>query len=244
MGAAGSPFCHAALSLAELRGRFPNVHVQPKGLLATEAFVTIPFAGNHPVAICSNFFEFIDARGQMHQVSELREGEIYEVVVTTAGGLWRYRTHDQVRVTGFAGRTPTLRFTGRIGNVSDLFGEKLSESFVIEAIQSTFASSISKPQFTLLAPVQNAMGWNYTLYVEGDVGANTAEALDRTLCQNPNYSHCRELGQLQPVELFPIKSRGYESFVKRLVSEGKRLGDIKPLALSRASGWSKTFMIH
>jgi hypothetical protein len=96
----------------------------------------------------------------------------------------------------------------------------------------------------LLAPDQNSMGWHYTLYVEGNVPANTAELLDRTLCENPNYSHCRDLGQLQPAEVFFIKDRGYESFTKRLASEGKRLGNIKPVPLSCISGWSKIFRVN
>jgi hypothetical protein len=205
--------------------------------------MTIPFAGRHPLAIRSHFFEFIDLRGQIHQASELCEGGLYEIVVTTAGGLWRYRMRDQIMVTGFVGKTPSLQFIGRTGNVSDLFGEKLSESFVTKAIQHTFASSVSKPAFALLAPDQNAAGWHYTLYVEGNVPRDAAETLDRTLCENPNYCHCRNLGQLRPVELFPVRHGGYESYVKRLTSEGKRLGDIKPVSLDCTSGWSKTFKL-
>ena len=216
--------------------------MQPKGLLATEAFVTIPFAGKHPVAIRTHFYEFIDDRGKIFRTGELREGEIYEVVVTTTGGLWRYRMQDRVQVTGFLNRTPTLKFIGRIGNISDLCGEKLSEPFVAEAIQSVFAASPSKPRFAMLAPAQNATGWHYTLYVEGEVYPDTVEALDQILCQNPNYNHCRDLGQLQPVELFRIKKQGYESFIKKLATEGKRIGDIKPTALSRNPGWSKAFL--
>ena len=235
---------HAAPPLAELRQRFPNVLLQAKGLLATEAFVTIPFAGSYPAAICSHFFEFVDRGGQIHRIGELCEGEAYDVVVTTAGGLWRYHTQDEVRVTGFAGQTPTLQFIGRNGNVADLFGEKLSETFVADVIQRTFALSASKPRFALLAPDQDATGWRYKLYVEGDLPLGAAETLDRNLRQNPNYSHCRALGQLHPVEIFHIKSSGYKSFVKRLVSEGKRLGDIKPVPLSSTSGWSQTFVAN
>jgi len=235
---------HAALPLAELRQHFPNVLVQAKGLLATEAFVTIPFAGSHPAAICSHFFEFVDKGGQIHRIGELCEGGAYDVVVTTAGGLWRYHTHDEVRVTGFAGKTPTLQFIGRNGNVSDLFGEKLAETFVADVIQRTFALSVSKPRFALLAPDQDATGWRYILYMEGDVPHGAAETLDRNLRQNPNYSHCRALGQLHPVEIFRITSSGYELFVKRLVSEGKRLGDIKPVPLSCTPGWSQTFVAN
>ncbi len=234
----------ADLPRADLQRRFPGVFVQAKGLLATEAFISISLAGRHPVAVCSHFFEFMDAQGKVHTVEALREGELYEVIVTTAGGLWRYRMRDQVQVTGFTGKTPSLRFVGRAGQVSDLFGEKLSETFVAEVIQQTFARSAIAPRFVLLAPDQSPAGWRYILYVEGEIPQGTAETLDRALCRNPGYSHCRALGQLQPADIFHIKAQGFESFARRLVSEGKRLGDIKPVALCGASGWSKTFMVN
>ena len=126
----------AGFAAAGLKELFPNVTLQPKGLLATEAFVTIPFAGLQPVAVRSHFFEFVDDAGAVHRVHELRAGQTYEVIVTTAGGLWRYRLRDSVRVTGFIGQTPALQFLGRNGNVSDLFGEKLSEAFVTQAIHA------------------------------------------------------------------------------------------------------------
>lgn len=46
----------AELAASNLKQLFPTTVVQPKGLLATEAFVTIPFAGVQPVAIRSHFF--------------------------------------------------------------------------------------------------------------------------------------------------------------------------------------------
>jgi hypothetical protein len=232
---------HAGMALADLRRRFPKTVVQPKGLLATEAVMTIPFGGLHPAAVRSHFFEFIDGRGNLRRLHELREGEIYETVVTTAGGLWRYRMKDQVEVTGFCGRTPSLRFVGRSGNVSDLFGEKISEAFAASAIQETLALFAVKPRFVLLAPEEHEAGWRYTLYTEGVLPDDAAKTLDRALRQNPHYSLCRDLGQLQPAGLFSIMRNGYEMFASRLVSEGQRLGDIKPTALSRRAGWSKTF---
>jgi hypothetical protein len=63
---------HAELSLADLRRRFQKVFIQAKGLLATEAFVTIPFAGMHPLAVCSHFYEFVDEGGGVHLAEELR----------------------------------------------------------------------------------------------------------------------------------------------------------------------------
>jgi hypothetical protein len=232
---------HAELSLADLRKRFPNVLVQTKGLLATEAFVTIPFGKFHPVAVYSHFYEFIDEQGQVHPVHDLREGKTYEVVVTTAGGLWRYQMNDQVRVKGFLGQTPSLRFIGRSGNVSDLCGEKLSEAFVSGVLREALADVETRPRFALLAPDEDAAGRGYTLYIEGMPPGDMAAVVENALRENLNYAHCRDLGQLRPIRTFAIARHGYETFARRLVAEGRRLGDIKPVPLSRAGGWSEIF---
>jgi hypothetical protein len=231
----------AESAMADLRGRFPKALVQAKGLLATEAFVTIPFAGLHPVAVRSHFFEFIDESGRVHLALELREQQTYEVVVTTGGGLWRYRLRDRVRVAGFVGGTPSLQFLGRSGNVSDLFGEKLSETFVAQTIRETLAISSTTRRFALLAPDEDAAGCGYTLYLEGAPPRDLAETLDQALRRNPHYAGCRDLGQLLPVRVFAITSGGYEAFVRRSAAKGVRLGDIKPLSLSREPGWSQLF---
>ena len=89
----------AALSLEDTRRRFPNTHLQPKGLLATEAFVTLPFRNQYPLATTSHFFEFLDEHGEAHTVEHLRAGNEYEVLVTNGGGLRRYRLGDRVPVS-------------------------------------------------------------------------------------------------------------------------------------------------
>jgi hypothetical protein len=231
----------AGFAAAGLKKLFPNVMLQPKGLLATEAFVTIPFAGLQPVAVRSHFFEFIDESGKIRLVYELCTGQTYEVVVTTAGGLWRYRLLDRVQVTGFIGQTPSLQFLGRSGNLSDLFGEKLSEAFVSEAIQEMLATLDTTPKFVLLAPDEDAAGCRYTLYLEGKPPRHLAESLDCALRRNPHYAYCRDLGQLRPVRLFAITDRGYETFTKQQAILGARLGDIKPTTFSLTAGWSDLF---
>jgi hypothetical protein len=229
----------AELSLDELRRRFPRTRFQPKGLLATEAFVTLPFGAHHPPAITSHCFEFIDDHGRAHLADDLREGGQYEVAVTTAGGLWRYRLGDRVAVNGWIGRTPSLRFLGRAGNVSDRFGEKLSEAFVAAVFKDLFRDGA--PRFALLAPEQDAAGWRYTLFDEGGLRPNLAEDLDAARRRNPHYAWCRDLGQLRSPRLFVIARDGFRRFVAREAAQGARLGDVKPAVLSRRSGWSDLF---
>jgi hypothetical protein len=231
----------AALPAADLQDRFPRTAVQAKGLLATEAMVSVPFAGAHPVAVNSHFYEFIDAGGGLRRVHELAAGQTYEVVVTTGGGLWRYRLGDVVEVTGFLGRTPTLRFLGRHGNVSDLCGEKLAEPFVNAAIAETLAALQENPGFVLLAPDVDDDGLRYTLYLEGPPPRQVVDTLERSLRRNPHYAYCRDLGQLLPLRLFTIAGRGYETFARRQSSGGACLGGVKPATFSRQAGWSKVF---
>lgn len=228
-------------ALASLRKSFPHVTMQPKGLLATEAIVTIPLAGRRPLAITSHFFEFINEAGAIQLSHELLEGKIYEVVVTTAGGLWRYRLQDQVQVTGFLCNTPSLKFIGRSGNVSDMAGEKLSEAFATRVLQEIIARWPTKPAFVLLAPDSSASGSGYTLYIQGWSPAGLCNELDRELRENPHYAYCRDLGQLEAPRVFTISAEGFETFAARQARSGARLGEIKPAVFSKLAGWTNVF---
>src|SRR4030095_7695104 len=81
------PAAPAASQMAEL---FPGVPLQPKGLLATEAFVTLPLWGKEGgvLAVTSHFFEFLAADGEPRLAHELVRGHAYEGGVTTAGGFY------------------------------------------------------------------------------------------------------------------------------------------------------------
>jgi hypothetical protein len=227
-------------SISALRRWFPKVAIQPKGLLATECFVSIPFQGNYPICVTSHFFEFINSQGDILQLYNLQHGHEYEVIVTTSGGLWRYRLGDQIRVTGFLEKTPTIQFLGRGDDVSDWFGEKLSEQFVTKTLSELFGDETQTPAFAMLAPEQDESGYRYILFIEGletDPGADT---LDQLLRRNPNYAYCRDLGQLLPPKLAPI-TNGFQTFAARQSKTGARLGDIKPKSLSPKTGWTQYF---
>jgi len=231
----------AALPARDLQNRLPRVVVQAKGLLATEAFVSIPFRHLHPVAIGSHFYEFMDERGAVRLAHELERGISYRVLVTTGGGLWRYPLGDRVEVDGFVGRTPSLRFLGRGESVSDLCGEKLEEAFVTRAIETACAACRFAPRFALLAPENDRGGWRYTLFIEGASGEALAARLDAALRANPHYAHCRDLGQLGPLQLFHIRADAHEIFLTTAVASGRRLGEVKPQSLSVHTDWRRRF---
>jgi len=226
-----------------LRELFPDTMIQGKGLLATEACVSLPFARGHdPVlAVRSHFFEFIGDDGDCLAAHQVDVGREYSVVVTTGGGLYRYRLEDRVLVTGFLDTTPTLKFLGKGDQVCDLCGEKLNSQHV-QHILDDILCGIGR-RFCMLAPDRRDGRPCYTLYVdcEGQLPTDLPDRLNDGLSKNPHYRLCVDLGQLQPARIFLISGGGLLAYESRLVAEGMRPGDVKPACLSKIDGWSRCF---
>lgn len=225
----------AAPGFRRLVARVPHVLVQPKGLLATEAVVTIPYEGTHALAVTSHYFEFIDDAGDVRGAHALERGAHYEVVVTNGGGLWRYLLGDVVECTGHLGALPTLRFLGRRSRQSDLRGEKLSEPFVAEVLRSLWADSAS-PAYQALRAWDTDGAAGYDLLVAGEHLSENfeglAERLDVALGANPHYALARRLGQLAAPRVLRMPA---DHVAVELAAATRRLGDIKPEVLIGAN---------
>lgn len=85
----------------ELERRFPQALVQGKGILTTEAPLTIPFgpAGGTVPIVDEVFYELEADDGSVCRLEDAREDRDYTLVITQAGGLVRYRIGEVVRVT-------------------------------------------------------------------------------------------------------------------------------------------------
>ena len=133
---------------AYLRGYpeyFGETPVRDVGLIASEGRMTIPIEDGTPAGILDirhHYFEFIpeeqadSSAPETVEAADLIEGRNYFIVLTTAGGLYRYNIHDLVRCTGFHGQAPILEFLNKGAHFSSLTGEKLSEHQVIAAVQA------------------------------------------------------------------------------------------------------------
>ncbi|MEM6598020.1 MAG: GH3 auxin-responsive promoter family protein, partial [Cyanobacteria bacterium P01_C01_bin.69] len=143
----------AADGADSLRHLFPHTLVQGKGLLATEAPMTVPLiaAKGHVPLLSDVYFEFEDGEGDCHGLHEIKVGQTYEVIISQMGGLYRYRMGDRIKVTHYFRNTPCLEFVGRSKAVSDMVGEKLHVQFVSDAIANL---DLSPSTFQSLVPVQ------------------------------------------------------------------------------------------
>jgi hypothetical protein len=227
----------AALFARGLAREFPGVFLQGKGLLATEAPLTVPLLGAPaPVPLLHRvFFEFEGPGGQLFLLHQLEEGQEYEVIVTQSAGLARYRLGDRVRVLGRHARTPCFRFIGRGNDISDLVGEKLEETFVRHALQRVFSD---EDAFAVLVPaLDDANRPGYRCVVNRVTGALdiVVERLEAALGEAFHYRRARFLGQLAPVVL-EVRLDARDWYVSQLVGRGMRWGDVKYSAILRPPG--------
>lgn len=210
---------------ARLATLCPQATIVPKGVIATEGPITVP-TGDGPgawPALTSTFIEFREpGTTRCHLASSLEPGGIYEVILTTRGGLYRYDIGDRFRCVAVQNGCPRLTFEGRAGVVSDMVGEKLEEGFVARALA------------TLDTPARlEAVGGpapHYRLVTARRARPGDLLALDTALAANPQYAYARRIGQLGPLQ--PGNTR-YDpaAEAQARARAGQRLSDAKPAVL-------------
>ncbi len=216
---------HAAQAAERLRAKFPHCFLQGKGLLATEAPLTLPLieAGGYVPMLTEVFFEFLDEAGNLRLLPELEAGRDYEIIITQQGGLYRYRLGDRVRATHRYQETMCLEFIGRSNRVCDLVGEKLNENFVRECL----ANLSTTTAFQILLPVLSKPPF-YLLITDEATPKETgfAGALDERLSEAFHYRQARQLGQLQAARVVVVE-RAREIYFDYFTAKGMKFGDIK-----------------
>jgi hypothetical protein len=165
---------HAAHYLTKLRSFYPGVTLRDHGLSATEGHITIPYSDESDRGILNihgGFFEFIEEAScnqlapQTVMARDLTKGSRYEVVLSTYGGLLRYRMHDLVECTGFYMGTPVLKFIAKSDLFANIAGEKLSLWQASEAMNQVKAKSgLAVDEYLFSASLRR--GPHYVCYVE------------------------------------------------------------------------------
>ncbi|QTN32282.1 GH3 auxin-responsive promoter family protein [Akkermansiaceae bacterium] len=202
--------------IPRLRDRLGGVPIEPKGLLATEGVTSIP-VGSARLAHECHYHEFLDEDGNHLACEKLRIGMVCEVLISTSGGLMRYRSGDLVRITGFTeGGVPEMRFLGRKGIVSDLVGEKLAE----EAVAAAFSEA---GVCGFLAADPDVPG--YEVWMEDT--RKSARVISKLL-ENPYFKQALALGQLAPCKPMALKEGWVQDLSAALaLKRGCRIGDVK-----------------
>lgn len=216
---------HAAKGALQLARMFPKAYLQGKGLLATEAAVSLPLmqAKVSVPFLTAIFIEGEDLKDQkVYPIWEWQLNHSYRIIISVPNGLLRYRLGDVVKVNSFYLNTPIFEFTGRDAQLVDMVGEKLLEDFAFAALGS-FGSLSGQAAFF---PVQNAQSSFYVLMLENEQPGLNAAGLDQALMQSHHYRLARNLGQLRPLQIAhnPTWTQRYFDLAEQ---RGQQLGNIK-----------------
>ena len=228
-----------AARLAEFYGRAP---LRDLGYLASEGNFTLPIAdgaADGVLAVESAFYEFIpeeecekDAPRTL-LADELETGKRYEVLLTTAGGLYRYRINDVVEVAGFYRRTPRLRFVRKAGEAASITGEKMHANHLLQAFAELgrrFALTIEK--FCAVPDFEES---RYEIYLELKKGVAATElpaALDEALQRiNLEYAHKRHSKRLGAPVVYLMRAGWSRAGLRRHILAGRRDTQYKPPVL-------------
>ncbi|MCF8018012.1 MAG: GH3 auxin-responsive promoter family protein [Vallitaleaceae bacterium] len=236
-----------------LNKRLRGIHIQGKGLLATEGLISIPLvdtnrALHHVISYTSHFFEFIEIDKESMEVTQnicllehLEKGKLYSVLMTTRGGLYRYRIYDLVEVVDFYMDLPCIRFVGKEANVVDFYGEKLNEIHVKRVLHDIIHFS----GFYFVAPCNALDGFRYCLFIEDTDNIEMdfieiAKKFEEGLCKNYHYAYARKLKQLESACIY-VMEKGHMDNYYQHISEVKKmkLGDIKYMLLNNIVGFEK-----
>ena len=160
---------------------------------------------------------------------QVRPGELYEPVLTTFSGLYRYRTGDVVRVTGFLGESPMVEFVLRKNLFLNVAGEKMSV-YQAERAVSQLAARYGLPvqsycigRLSWEAPACYGAVFGLEEPAAGEPAEEkkTAGRLDRALtAQNPDYLDLRRLGCLGRPQVICLSPEEYEVFLEELGMTG------------------------
>ncbi len=218
---------------AYLRG-YPEIFgqrpVRDVGLIASEGRMTIPIedgTSSGVLDIRHHYFEFIPEdqadkeEPETVEAVDLIEGRNYFILLTTAGGLYRYQIHDLVRCTGFHGRAPLLEFLNKGAHFCSLTGEKLSEFQVVAAINEAQRTLGVDLKSSLLLPSWGDPPFYSLLVEESDIAdgldsdrlaAEIESCLRRENCE---YENRRASLRLGPIRLRRLVNGSWAQFQSR-----------------------------
>ena len=184
-----------------VQGRVPVIDATYS---ATEGWINVPGPDGSPggpIHPGAHVFEFlpVGCAPKPHHLLrawELEAGREYEIVLTTAMGLVRYRLFDIVSCTGHFERSPIIRFVQKSSSEISLGPACVSETELCDALRASGVSSDA----ALFAPSPSGNRIQLLYWTDGTLP--DIEAIERSLRSvNAMYRKYVGDGSLAPLEL-------------------------------------------
>ncbi|HHU84137.1 MAG TPA: GH3 auxin-responsive promoter family protein [Clostridiales bacterium] len=234
-----------AVYIEKLKKYTGDVPIHNMGYGASECLMAIPVELDAPDAVLlprSAFFEFlpIDAPDGTRPLllHEVKEGELYEVILTNFSGLYRYQIYDVVKVTGFHNNSPKVQFMYRANLVLNISVEKTTQPMIDEAVRKT-ASEMGvelsawceyadydspKPRYMmLLEPITE---------FDADMLNEFAKRFDENIMSiNPFYAKWRKLNTIDQTAAKILQKGTFEGYRQMRIDKGGNPNQMKPVTL-------------
>ncbi|XP_071725202.1 jasmonoyl--L-amino acid synthetase JAR4-like, partial [Rutidosis leptorrhynchoides] len=162
-------------------------------------------------------------------------GEEYETVITTFGGLYRYRLGDVVKVMGFHNSTPELKFVCRRNLMLSINIDKNTEKDLQLAVEKAEkvinAVKLEVVDFTSHADLSTDPGhyvifWELNGEASQDVLQECCNCLDRSFV-DAGYVSSRKVKGIGPLELRILQRGTFQKIVDHYVGMGAAVSQFK-----------------
>ncbi|MEE3232862.1 MAG: GH3 auxin-responsive promoter family protein [Candidatus Latescibacterota bacterium] len=229
------------VSLSGILASFPSeVRISELGYLSSEFRGTITIdaetnAGVPTIQEC--FFEFVeqsaweDHHGPFLGIEEIELNKRYYVFVTTPSGLYRYNMNDIIEVSGKFWSCPTIRFLQKGRGVTNITGEKIYESQIIQTMDNAFKKFGFSCRFYQVIAYQEKS--QYVIFLELNLESDMDEEafaayVDEKLCSfNIEYKEKRMGERLLPAKVILLKTGSYEGYKEYCLSKGQSESQFK-----------------
>ncbi|MCR4807322.1 MAG: GH3 auxin-responsive promoter family protein [Lachnospiraceae bacterium] len=224
------------------------------GVSASEGFFSTIYKMGESTSLLAPdgcFMEFLDTDDENAQcitMDKLEEGKSYELVITSFGGLYRYRMHDVVTVTGYHNKTPLIEFRNRAGWAANIRGEKTSEAAVRHAVEETERKlELDVVDFSIY-PDPDQIPPAYVMFMElnkrpdGIEREKIRQCLQEELI-NANRSLEKHFGEggLGPIKLILLQRETYMLYRDVMIMKGASASQLKPVNVIRNEFQRKFF---
>ncbi|MBW4497920.1 MAG: GH3 auxin-responsive promoter family protein [Oscillatoria princeps RMCB-10] len=167
------------------------------------------------------------------ELTELKEGESYEMVITCFDGLYRYRLGDIIKVVGHYGELPVYEIVGRAGTLLDISGERTTEEMVCNSLQEAVCrQSCTLVDYTTIIDMDSSQ-LRYLVFVEleeasslsspavSELEAKLSQEFDRHLQKmNPSYKSDIPDGDIGEPRVFLVRKDTFRAAAALLVEKG------------------------
>ncbi len=163
-------------------------------------------------------------------IREIRQGNRYELVVTTLSGLYRYRIGDVVEVAGFLGEAPVVRISYRKDMVISMLDERMNTMQMENAVH-LFAerTGIRVNNYCVTGDAEETMP-RYIMYLDTDRGLppDARAVMDQCLREScMGYNGIRTMNELAEVEVFRVRKGAFSEYEQFRHTQGKRMEQSK-----------------